>query len=325
MLSDAQRCPGRPGAREPQYYNDMTPATEAFRCRGGKRLVRSLGPLGTALLAGLVLAAACATPPAPVATPTLGMDRYAVPLGGPLDLTIRFDAAPDPVPIIEDCRVLLHFLDPEGALLWADDHELPRPLAEWQPGERIEYTRRAVIPMYPYVGEATVALGLYSADSGERLPLAGVELGDRTYRVASITLEPQPETAFLAYGAGWFRTEYAGDANWRWTARRAVVSFRNPRADVGLAMELDGRTDAGGEPQRVSLEIGARAVHEFDLEAVGRTVLRHRLRASELGSDDIVELALRVDRTFVPAERDTGSTDTRELGVRVFYLFVEPR
>ena len=296
----------------------MTPATEAARQDGS-------GGQGRVLVAALVLSAACASPPAPVATPTLGMDRSAVPLGGWIEFTVRFDAAPDLPPSTEDVRVLLHFLDPDGALLWADDHELPRPLAEWQPGARVEYTRRAIVPMYPYIGEATVALGLYSADSGERLPLAGEEIGDRTYRVSSLMLEPQPETAFLAYGDGWHQSEFGGDASWRWTARRAVVRFRNPRADVALTMELEGRTDVGGERQRVSLLIDERAVHEFELDAGGRTVLRHALRADELGSDDVVELTLSVDRPFVPAERDASSTDTRELGVRVFYLFVEPR
>ena len=304
----------------------MTPATAAVR-RGssaGPWRVRGFVSLVPVVLAALALPAACAAPPAPVATPTLGMNRYSVPLGGPLELTIRFDAARDLAPITEDFRVLLHFLDRGGALLWADDHEPPRPLAEWQPGERIEYTRRAVVPMYPYIGEATVALGLYSAGTGERLPLAGVDLGDRTYQVATITLEPQPESAFLAYGDGWFQAEVAGETSWRWTTGRAVVSFRNPRADVALAMELAGRAASGEERQRVSLEIDERTVHRFELEEGGRTMLRRRLRAEELGADEVVQLTLRVDPTFVPAERDTASTDTRELGVRVFYLFVEP-
>ena len=306
----------------------MTPATEAVRCRGGRsagtRPARGLAALAAVLLAALEMSGACASPPPPVATPALGMDRYAVPLGGPLELTIRFDAAPDLPPITDDARVLLHFLDPDGALLWADDHDPPRPPAEWRPGERIEYERRIVVPMYPYIGETLVALGLYSAGSGERLPLAGAELGERTYRVATLTLEPQPETAFLAYGDGWHQSEFAGDTSWRWTAGRAVVSFRNPRADVALAMELEGRADVHGAPQRVSLVVDDRTVHEFELEAGGPTVLRHRLGAGELGAADVVELALDVDRTFVPAERERGASDTRELGVRVFYLFVEP-
>ncbi|MCE2513806.1 MAG: hypothetical protein J4F37_02115 [Acidobacteria bacterium] len=304
----------------------MTPATGAVRqgASVGGWPVRSLAQCAPVFLAGL-LPLACAPSPPPVATPTLGVDRSAVPLGGPLEFTIRFDAAPDLAPSTEDVRVLLHFLDPDGALLWADDHELPRPLAEWKPGARIEYTRRAVVPMYPYIGEATVALGLYSAAGGERLPLAGDEIGERTYRVSSLTLEPQPETAFLAYGDGWHQSEFAGDRSWRWTSRSAVVSFRNPRADAALTMELDGRSDVGGERQRVSLAIGARTLQEFELEAGGTTLLRHDLRADDLGSDDVVELTLSVDRPFVPAERNPRSTDNRELGVRVFYLFVEPR
>ena len=90
-------------------------------------------------------------------------------------------------------------------------------------------------------------------------------------------------------------------------------------------MELDGRGDGDGGRQHVSLVIDGRAVHEFEPEPEGRTFLRHRLSADQLGPNDIVEMAVHVDPTFVPAERDTGSTDTRELGVRVFYLFVEPR
>ena len=287
--------------------------------------MRGLARLGLALLAGWVLPAACANPPPPVATPTLGVDRAAVPLGGPLALTIRFDTAPDIAPVAEGFRVLLHFLDPDGALLWADDHDPPRPVAEWQPGERVEYERRTVVPMYPYIGEVTVALGLYAADTGERLSLAGSEVGDRTYRVATVSLEPQPATAFLAYGDGWYRSEIADGASWRWTAGRAVVSFRNPRSDVELAMELDGRAGAAGEPQRVSLTIDERPLHGFELDGQGPTFVRRRLSAGELGAKDIVELMLEVDPTFVPAERNPGSIDTRELGVRVFYLFVEPR
>ena len=90
-------------------------------------------------------------------------------------------------------------------------------------------------------------------------------------------------------------------------------------------MELDGRADVGGEPQRVTLAIDERTVLEFPLETAGRTIVRHRLRSDDLGAEDVVEMALRVDRTFVPAERNTNSTDTRELGVRVFYFFLEPR
>ena len=312
--------------REPQYYMGMTPATGAVRDREGtRRGGREPAPILASLAAGLVLQGACGAPPPPVAAPTLGLDRSAVPLGGPLDLTIRFDTASDLAPVDEDYHVLLHFLDQDGALLWADDHEPARPTSEWGPGERIEYARQSVVPMYPYIGETTVALGLYARDSGERVPLAGAEMGDRTYRVASLTLEPQPESAFLFYGDGWHRLESHAGTDWRWTAGTAVVRFRNPRADVELTMHVAGRPDVGDGEQRVALVIGDRTVHDVALRTSDRIVVKHRLSAAELGPDEIVDVRLRVDPTFVPAERNPAATDTRELGVRVFYLFVEPR
>jgi hypothetical protein len=40
--------------------------------------------------------------------------------------------------------------------------------------------------------------------------------------------------------------------------------------------------------------------------------------AAQLGSSDVAELTIDVDRTFLP-----GGSDTRELGIQVFHLFVD--
>ena len=48
------------------------------------------------------------------------------------------------------------------------------------------------------------------------------------------------------------------------------------------------------------------------------------LTAAQLGTGDMVEMRLVADRTFVPAlEPGAKSSDTRELGVRVFHAFVQ--
>jgi hypothetical protein len=45
-----------------------------------------------------------------------------------------------------------------------------------------------------------------------------------------------------------------------------------------------------------------------------------------MGSSESVEVKIGVDRTFVPALLEGGGRgDTRELGLRVFHAFVEPR
>ena len=49
------------------------------------------------------------------------------------------------------------------------------------------------------------------------------------------------------------------------------------------------------------------------------------LKSTQLGADDVSELTISVDKTYVPAVVTSGSKDPRELGVRVFHAFVDPR
>ena len=44
------------------------------------------------------------------------------------------------------------------------------------------------------------------------------------------------------------------------------------------------------------------------------------ITAAQLGTGDMAELVINVDRTFTP-----GGGDTRELGIRIFHAFVEPK
>ena len=50
-----------------------------------------------------------------------------------------------------------------------------------------------------------------------------------------------------------------------------------------------------------------------------------RLAAAQLGTADMVDVTLEVDKTWVPAlVPAANSRDPRELGLRVFHAFVEP-
>jgi hypothetical protein len=45
-----------------------------------------------------------------------------------------------------------------------------------------------------------------------------------------------------------------------------------------------------------------------------------------MGTSEMAELQIIVDKTFIPAAVTSGaSRDPRELGVRVFHAFVDPR
>ena len=269
---------------------------------------------------------ACAGSPRPaVGTVTLGVDRVNAPLGAPLEFNIRFDLAPDLVQFTEDYRVLLHILGTDEELLWAEDHDPPIPTTQWQPNQTVEYQYRIQVPMYPYVGEALIAVGLYSYRTGERLPLAGEDLGQMSYQVGTITLAPQPESSFLVYEDGWHSAEFSSDGrnDWRWTTGRAVLSVRNPMADSVFSFELDARPDMFERPQTLAVLVGEKSVYEQQLDTNDRTYITQQISRADLGDDEIVEVVLTVDQTFSPASRGGSPDDTRELGVRVFYTYFE--
>ena len=280
-----------------------------------------------AAAAGLSIALGCTEPPPPVAAVTLELDRLTAPLGAPLDLRFRFDVDPDlDDGLAEGYRVFVHFLDDRGQLLWTEDHEPPVPTSQWTPGRSIEYSRRVKIPMYPYIGESTIAAGLYSPTDGTRVALAGEDLGQLAYLVGSIRLEPQHESSFVTYGEGWHEAELSDDGRrqWRWTTGRSLLSFRNPNRDSLLVLEFDGRPDLLDPAQRLSLVIGDRILTEVAIDTDEVVYLTREIAAADLGSDDFVQLELRVDRTFTPKGLDGGTKDIRELGVRVYYTYFEP-
>ena len=150
--------------------------------------------------------------------------------------------------------------------MWESDHDPPIPTSAWQSGQTISYTHRAVVPMYPYIGEVTVAVGLYSTTTGQRLLLAGEDRGQRAYRGTVLNLEPQAESSFLLYEEGWHQEEYDPDSSlqWRWTSEHASLSFRNPRSDAVLFLQVDGRPDLVDGPQQITLAAGGLILHEVD-------------------------------------------------------------
>ena len=293
------------------------------------RVLSKQAYVGRLIFAGVcVLSFACGGSARPaIGTVTLGVDRVSAPLGAPLEFNIRFDLAPDLEPLTEDYRVLLHILGSDEELLWAEDHNPPLPTSQWRQNQTVEYQHRIQIPMYPYVGEALIAVGLYSYRTGERLPLAGEDLGQMAYQVGTITLAPQPESSFLVYENGWHSAEFASDGrnDWRWTSGRAVLSVRNPMADAVFSFEVDARPDMFEEPQNIALVVGDETIYGEVLDSNERIYIRQEISREALGSDEFVELVLTVDQTFSPASRGGAPEDTRELGVRVFYTYFEVR
>ena len=284
----------------------------------------------------------------PVARVDMSLRRSDISIGGPLSMTIHFGVLPEFQASEQNLRVLLHFVDSTGKLMWADDHEPVLPTSEWERGQKISYDRNVRVPLYPYVGDAVVLIGLYSPTTGERVLLGGEEVGGRRYLGGEISFKPQTDANFVTFGQGWYPEEFSPDFNdrWRWTSDRATLFFQNPSSDAVLYVEVDGRPDLFEVPQKVGFFIEGKKFYEFTLDGLGRRVHEIRLDSEEMGSRDVVRVDLEVDQTFrpePPSDVDTAaelgnsgqkrevekpsrnlSNDPRNLGIRVDYTFLEP-
>ena len=262
----------------------------------------------------------------PLAAASATLSTARVPLGSPIGITYRFQVAPG-ARLEKGYRVLVHFLDADEEMMWADDHMPPVPTSAWKAGQSVEYTRTLFVPLYPYVGEAAVVVGLYDPATGTRLLLSGEALGQREYRVARLRLQPQTDNIFLAYLEGWHGPETAVDnpaVAWQWTKREAVLRFRNPRKNATFYLHYDGQPAMFDSPQTVAVSLRDEVIDTFQVSGAEEAIRKVALKAAQFGTEDVVVCRISVDKTFVPSVVKPGSKDTRELGIRVFHAFVEP-
>ena len=273
-----------------------------------------------------IVAAACSgdesAGPA-VATPTVTLSKSAAAIGSPVGMTYRFDVAQDAA-IDGDYLVFMHVIGPDGEKLWQDDHAPAVPTSQWKPGQTVEYDRLVFVPNYPYIGKADIRVGLYDPASETRLTLNGTDAdGRREYVVGSIDLLPQTDSIYLIRKDGWHPAEVDPNnplVEWEWTQKSATLAFRNPKKDATFYLQIDARTDLFNPPQQVTVTAGGQPVATFAADSRDPILRTFDISAAQFGTADMSEIVLEVDRTFSGA---TG--DSRELGVRVYHAFLEPR
>ena len=264
----------------------------------------------------------------PVATPSLMVSPATVAAGRPIELAFRFAVAPDAPPFKEDYTVFVHVVNQDDKMIGAEDHDPPTPTREWKPGSTVEYTRSTWAPTTRYVGAATFVIGLYSRSTGERLPLAGEPFEPGAVRVGSFEMRERADPYAVVFRDGWNAPESprGSGIEWRWSMKSGTLSFPNPKRDAELVLQVDQPNAVFEFPQHVEIRMGESVVDAFDLEPDHTELRRISLRQAELGEGETVELAIVSDKTLVPAKvAELQSADTRQLGIRVFRAYVEPK
>lgn len=262
----------------------------------------------------------------PVGTLQVSLSRPKVALGSPVEVTYKFTPAAN-APNLGVRRLFVHFLDADDELMWTDDHEPPTPTTEWKAGQTVEYTRTMFVPSYPYVGAAKVVAGLYAPGNNDRLKLSNEDRGDRSYKVVDFELLPQTENIFVMFKDGWHPAETPPDnaaVEWQWTKKDATLSVRNPKKDVTLYLHVD-HPGVFSEAQTVTVTLGDKTIDSFTIQPKQELIRKPAITAAQLGTADVVDIRISVDKTYIPAVVTGGANrDPRELGVRVFHAYVQP-
>lgn len=279
-----------------------------------------------ALAASAALPACSRKKPAQInpITPSFTVNRTRAPLGSAIEVTYTWTLDPNAKKLDQDYRALVHFLDSHKVVLFTDDHTPTPPVTAWEPGKSYSYSRTVFIPVYPYVGEVQVAMGLYpAAGRGERVAMKGEDLGLQAYKVATMEFLPQTDNIFLVYKEGWHSPEASPQSpglDRTWSKKEAVVSFKNPKKDVVVYLEADTNYKAFPQPPAVTVSVGSTGL-TIPIESSEVFLKKIRFKADDLGAGEWVDLKLAMNQSFVPKAIGLNQDD-RELGLLVYHLYV---
>jgi hypothetical protein len=310
----AQVCPENPGIPDPFKEKQMKFGRPCWA--------------GTALILAVVaVLPACRRRKAEVndIVPSISFNRTSVPLGSPLEITYTWTVEPTAKKLTQDYRAFVHFLDSHKINLFGDDHAPVPPTTQWEPGKTYSYTRTMFIPIYPYVGDLEVRIGMDPAGArGERLTLKAEDAGMGEFRIGKLELLPQTENIFLVYKEGWHNPETSPQnpsLERMWTKRNAMVSFKNPKKDLIVYLEADTNAKAFDAPPVLTVSAGKTGL-VIPIENSEVFLKKIRVKGADLGTQDWVDLRLDMNQSFVPKLKGVNTNDDRELGLLVYHLYV---
>jgi hypothetical protein len=281
-----------------------------------------------AAFCGLILLIGCRGPapgtPAVDVTPLLSVVPPRVAAGAPLALVYSWKIGALEHPLPDDLQAFVHFLDPEGVQLFADDHvPTPNP-SSWQSGRTYSYRRFAMTPVVPFVGAVRVQVGLFrAAANGERIPLRGVAKGRREYRVAEIEMLPRERDLSIDC-EGLYPPESSAAAPFaasRFMRRFATCAYPDPGEDVVFFLSGDIAPERFATPPTLTLSGAGNRGLTLSFAEARATLVRLRLPPAIPGRRSKGRIRLEMSASYVPKAQGAGD-DPRELSLRIFGLGV---
>ncbi len=222
-----------------------------------------------------------------------------------------------------DYNVFVHFWHGDN-LLFQADYFPEIPTSKWEPEKEYKFAQRIYIPVFidefdpDFKGEETLnlSIGFYS-------PYDKTGESEQMILNRKLKVTPPPlDAPQVIYMDGWYGLEMNRDyhfKNWRWTAKQAKCIIDNPHRDALLIIRGEVNKRAV-EDQKVIFIINDTILDEFIPEqAVFEKT--YTVNKEKLGEDDDFYLTIATDKTFIPSELFPESTDERELGVKISFIY----
>jgi hypothetical protein len=261
-------------------------------------------------------------------TPRVTFNKSTAEMGTPVEVTYTFQTTSDFPGLKKDLIVFVHFLDPSRRIRFVDDHNPPIRTNQWGPGRNYSYTRTYFIPENITGGEYIVELGMYTpSGKGERFVLNAKQISDRSYQVGGLKIQKPSTDSEPEFVSGWYDEERDQSDNWyhwRWMGKSAIARLKNPHSNALLYLKAESERHRFQEPQSISVLLMDRKIDQFEVDTSETFVKKFEIPADFLGHEEQVDVKLDVNQTFSPSA-DKNAGDSRELGLRVYCLYLGPK
>lgn len=223
----------------------------------------------------------------------------------------------------QDMNIFVHFWHKNNLIL-QDDHLPEVATSLWEAGKEYTYSRRIYIPPFidefdpSFKGEENlrISIGFYSPydRSGE---------SKQEVLVKNLKVYPPPlDTPEVIYEDGWYDLEIDPDAylkQWRWMAKEARCIIDNPHRDALLVIR--GGVNLQALPQqRVIIKINDLVLDDL-VPTESYFEKSYNIKKEMLGEGEEFYLTVTTDKAFIPAKLFPDSTDQRELGVQISFIY----
>ncbi|MBN1549996.1 hypothetical protein JW979_00945 [bacterium] len=221
----------------------------------------------------------------------------------------------------------VHFTDDKGNILIQDDHSLLlQGIKDWKPDQTYDYKRIVYIPLIPRITKLDILIGVYQPDDDTRFFLEATPAVRDKYKVGEITVYPprNPEDlpeAKIEFGEGWHNAEFntADKSKWRWMAGKAVCRLKNPHRNAELFLRGWIPTEDLGQPSNITILINGEPFRTYE-NYKGNFDILESISQSMFNDQDMIELTIETDKTYVPAEIGKND-DQRRLGIMVRIMY----